>query len=150
LTLDPSPCEGGIAAASGLAGVEMCGDRQYVYLGRKLIAEGNEIAMGFVAGDRATGRSPGTGPETKGFAPGPKLIAHSSARMGAIAFADSDHLLVMEMLSGSSVWRWGFATDSWDHLFDAPGGRAIATAGDKVYVGFADGQLVTYAGGREV
>jgi hypothetical protein len=149
LVLDPPPCEG-IASASGIAGIQMCGERSYLYYGRTLVAQGNDIGMGFVARDAASGRSAAAGTEVTVFAPGAKPIAHTSAHVGMLAFEDPEHLLVLELPRGNSVWRWTFATDSWDRLFDAPGGRALASVGGKVYVGFADGQLVTYAGTTEV
>jgi tRNA A-37 threonylcarbamoyl transferase component Bud32 len=76
-----------------------------------------------------------------------------------IAFQDAQHLLVLEQVdpkltasagATAGVWRWEFATDRWERLFDAPHGLGLTSTPYGIYVSFDDGHVGRFVDGHEV
>jgi tRNA A-37 threonylcarbamoyl transferase component Bud32 len=149
--VDPKPCEHPEPGSNGFAMITHCDDgRQYVYFGRRQVAETHDIGMGFVTLDPSNGNAAMSGEHVRVFDRANKLIATSSnATKGAVAFVDADHLAVLEPLAGR-LWRWDFRTDHWDKVADLDQAGALAVANGGWLIGYRDGRIELRKNGSEV
>jgi len=146
------PCARNEPSASGIALAVACGDgKEYVYLGRRRLGENHELGFGFVALDPASGRAAMTGDGLTVVDRDGKVIARSTKDdpSGSLAFADTDHLLVLDPRK-NRLDRWDLAARRWDHVADVPGSTVVAVAAGGTLVGTLDGHVAVLRDGREV
>jgi tRNA A-37 threonylcarbamoyl transferase component Bud32 len=162
---EPACAKNGFAPAyAALAYMCKDGHTRY-YAGGKFIGETRgEHELGMAELDDtaggASGRAAVTGRDEarltiEVFGPGGVQLAQTAndvpgAHVGRVAFDDADHLLVLEVPKTGALWRWTFATNQWEKLFDVDQASAVARTAAGILVGYADGRLVTYAAGRAV
>ncbi|MEO8839923.1 MAG: protein kinase [Kofleriaceae bacterium] len=140
--VDPKPCEHPEPGSDSFAMVLHCDDgRQFVYFGRRRVAETGDLGMGYLALDAATANAALSGTHVRVFDRDNKLITTSSTdTKGAVAFVDADHLAVLQPLAGK-LSKWNFRTDHWDAVADVPEATTIASASGGWLIGFRDGRI---------
>jgi len=151
--LDKMPCEHAEPAANSLAMVASCPDgRALVYLGRRMVGETDEVGLGFVAQDPASGAVALSGAQVRVFDRANQLVASAAfpAPRGAVAFIDADHLAVLEARHGKGLWSWAFRTNKWDKVADLPATSALAIVKGGWLVAYADGRYELRKDGKQV
>ena len=142
---DKLPCENGPSGPEGIAYSYLCDSGRVLYIGRKQIAIARDPGFGWVAHDARFGRTALAGESLSVFDADAKLIASATDKtghLGAVAFEDADHLLVLEPRNGTGLWRWTISANRWDRV--APGlqqATSIANVAGGLLVGFIDGHL---------
>jgi len=143
--IEPPCASSALMMADDAVGI-LCGEKQHVYIGRHRVGTiaGQELAH--VALEPTSQRGAVAARKLTIFDADARQLAESDAHLGAIAFADRDHVLVAEP---SALWRWTFASDKWDRVLELPaGGTTIAARGDAIVIGTETKQLLYISQGR--
>ena len=153
LVVDKLPCERFEPQNDGVAVSLMCNDGlQVAYFGHRKIGESHDAAMGSIAVDLASGRAAFAGETvTVVDRDGHQIAASVASRdpRGQIAFADPDHLLVLD-LENKGLFRWELSTATWQHVADADEGASVAAVRGGWMIGFIDGHVALFRDGHEV
>ncbi|MEO8554475.1 MAG: hypothetical protein ABI678_31080, partial [Kofleriaceae bacterium] len=151
--IDKMPCEHAEPAANSMAMVATCPDgRSLVYVGRRMVGESDEVGMGFVAQDAASGAVALSGAQVRVFDRANQLVASASfpAPRGALGFIDPDHLAVLEAHHGKGLWAWAFRANKWDHVADLAETSALAIVKGGWLVAYTDGRYELRVEGKRV
>jgi len=151
---DKLPCENAPTGPEGIAYSFICERGRVLYIGRTRIAVATDPGFGWVAHAASLGRAALAGDALTVFGADARPIASATSatgHVGAVAFEDADHLLVLEPRNGTGLWRWTISANRWDRV--APGlqqSTSIAVVAGGLLVGFIDGQLLLFRDGKEV
>ena len=126
-----------------------CGDKLEILLGRRKMGELPIQELAFATYSRPLDRVAVVSDHVSVFDRAGALVASGPTgtdHIGPIAYEDDRHLLV---LAADHLVRWTIGTDAWDRVADTPRATAIAEAPAGPILGFHDGSVAFFAGGRE-